>query len=200
MPRYKKCILCEEPIIESGDSKQIAIPYKGRYVHKTCFDLVVKGTTNDRQIRTEEKEKEKKAQSKAKTPKPKPIETVKEAMSEEEYKEKKAYYSYLREQGVDIQAKHYALTEKYIKQYAFTYSGMLNTLKYLNDVLEYTFDDENSNMVGLIPYHYEGAEAYYKSIEACGEANKDKDINKMYKIQTVKVKKEERKRGEVWDF
>ena len=200
MSRYKKCVICGDSIIESGDSKQIAIPYKGRYVHKTCFDLVVKGTANDRQIRTEEKAKKKKAQAKSKTSKPKPIETVKEAMSEEEYKEKKAYYSYLRGQITDLQAKHYALTEKYLKQYAFTYSGMLNTLKYLNEVLEYSFNDESNNVIGLIPYHYEAAESYYKSIQACEEANKDKNIDKMYKIQQVIVKREKPKRGETWDF
>lgn len=199
MAYTKKCPFCNKPI-QTGDGSEPTIPYKNRTAHKRCFELMAKGISEGRHIQTEEKKQQKKAQTKSKASKPKPIETVKEAMSEEEYKEKKAYYSYLREQMVDLQAKHYALTDKYIKQYAFTYSGMLNTLKYLNDVLEYTFTDENSNVVGLIPYHYEAAESYYKSIEVCAEANKDKDINKMYKVQTVKVKREERKRGETWEF
>lgn len=199
MAYQKKCPFCNKPIL-SGDGSEPTIPYKNRTAHKTCFELMAKGVSEGRQIRTEEKAKKKKAQAKSKTSKPKPIETVKEAMSEEEYKEKKAYYSYLRGQITDLQAKHYALTEKYLKQYAFTYSGMLNTLKYLNEVLEYSFNDESNNVIGLIPYHYEAAESYYKSIQACEDANKDKNIDKMYKIQQVIVKREKPKRGETWEF
>ena len=142
-------------------------------------------------------EKEQKQKEKAEI---KPIENVKDALSEEEFQAKKKYYTYLREQMGEVQAKHYVITERYIKQYDFTFSGMYNALIYIHDILEKAFDTENGNIVSLIPYYYEEAETYYKDIENCGKANKGKDINKMYHVQTVNVTRSKPKRGEIWDF
>ena len=205
MPQYK-CYLCNR-ILNVEDGSDPIILYKNHKVHTSCFNKTMNTITKDKQQELKQRErtkkekaqleKEERIQKKAEI---KPIENVKDALSEEEYQAKKQYYGYLREQLGDIQAKHYAITEKYIKQFSFTFSGMYKTLIYIHDVLEKTFDNENGNIVSLIPYYYEETEEYYTSIDNVDKANKDKNINEMYKVQTVKVKREKPKRGETWDF
>lgn len=205
MPQTK-CYLCNRIFNIEDDSDPIIL-YKNHKVHTSCFNKTMNIITKDKKQELKKREqakkekaqieREEKIQEKAKI---KPIEDVKDALSEEEFKAKKSYYGYLREQLGEVQAKHYVMSEKQIKQYAFTFSGMYQTLIYIHDILEKAFDTENGNIVSLIPYYYEEADSYYKSIEACDKANKDKNIKEMYKIQTVRVKREKPKRGEVWEF
>ena len=130
-----------------------------------------------------EKEKEKKSH---KGTRPKPPVELKEGMSEEEYKEKKDYYDYLRSLvGDNITAKAYALTELYIRKYGFTYTGMRDTLVYIHEVLQM---DIKGDVVGLIPYQYSACEAYQAQQAQVEAVNKDINVKDMYQRKTVYVK------------
>ena len=53
--------------------------------------------------------------------------------------------------------------ESYIKQYNFTYSGMLKSLKWFYEVKHN--DKESANgRIGIIPYIYEDAKKYYYNL------------------------------------
>ena len=61
--------------------------------------------------------------------------------------------------------------ESYIKNYNFTYSGMLKSLKWFYEVKHN--DKENSNgRVGIIPYIYKDARDYYYQLYLAKERNK----------------------------
>lgn len=153
MAKYKTCVICGE-YIEGNDIPSM-IPYKNRYAHKKCFDRIMKTLKTEKDSLLKEKEKEKKTH---KGTRPKPPVELKEGMSEEEYKEKKDYYDYLRSLvGDNITAKTYALTELYMRKYGFTYTGMRDTLAYIHEVLQM---DIKGDVVGLIPYQYSACEAY----------------------------------------
>lgn len=62
--------------------------------------------------------------------------------------------------------------ESYIKQYNFTYSGMLKSLKWFYEIKHN--DKESSNgRVGIIPYIYEEAKKYYYELYLAQQKNKD---------------------------
>lgn len=62
--------------------------------------------------------------------------------------------------------------ENYIKQYNFTYGGMLKTLKWFYEVKH--ADKESSNgRIGIIPYIYEDAKKYYYALYLAQQRNKD---------------------------
>ena len=62
--------------------------------------------------------------------------------------------------------------ESYIKQYGFTYSGMLKSLKWFYEIKHN--DKESSNgRIGIIPYIYEDAKRYYYNLYLAQERNKD---------------------------
>lgn len=198
-----KCVLCNKLIEESdiGDSEKV-IPYKGRLAHRKCFDHIMKGYSKIEHNITLQKEQEKKeAKKEAAERKIKPVEVENEGLSEEEYKAKRRYYAYLREQLGDITSKYYVMTDRYLKKYDYTFFGMYQTLVYMHDVLDKVFNVEEGNIVALIPYYYEEAEGYYADLDKCEKANENKDIGKMYQTRTVKIKKDtKKKRGETWDF
>lgn len=206
MPQYK-CYFCNKIITsDAGDDANPVITYKRHKVHQACFDKMMKDITKEKQRETKQKEqakkeeaKQKKLEKEIKLTQVQPIENVKDGLSEEEFKAKKEYYEYIRDQIGSTSSKHYMLTEKYRKQFNYTFSGMHQTLVYVHDVLDKEFDIEG-NLVAIIPYYYEEAVSYLNSIDACDKANKDKDISKMYKVQKITVKREKPKRGETWDF
>ena len=62
--------------------------------------------------------------------------------------------------------------ESYIKQYGFTYSGMLKSLRWFYDIKHN--DKESSNgRIGIIPYIYEDAKKYYYNLYLAQQRNKD---------------------------
>ncbi len=62
--------------------------------------------------------------------------------------------------------------ESYIKQYNFTYSGMLKSLKWFYEVKHN--DKESSNgRIGIIPYIYDDAKNYYYQLYLANERNKN---------------------------
>lgn len=179
MARQKKCIICNELIIgEQG------VPYKGRYAHQKCFNIVMKALQKDKneQIEKIKQKKERKSKPKAE---------LKEALSEEEYEKKQQYYKYLRQLITgELNAKIYALTEDYIKRYSFSYESMYKTLVYLNEIAE---KDLSGDVVGIIPYYHNEASQYYDSIDKIKEANKEIDVTKMYREKTITIQPSKRK-------
>ena len=133
------------------------VPYKGRSYHKKCFEKKVK-----------------------------PKAELKNGLSEEEYKEKKKYFEYLRQlTGMDLSAKIYALTDDYIKKYNFTYPKMYKTLYYLKEIKG---KELTGDVIGIIPYYYTEAENYFNEIDKVEEQNKEVDLSKMYQSRTVIVR------------
>lgn len=170
----KKCVICGEEIVDEQ-----FVPYKNRYAHQHCFNIAMKTLQTDKVDKLNKKSK------KVSTTKPKA--ELKDCLSEEEYKQKTQLYDYIRSLTIDNQlsAKIYVLTENYIKNYNFTFNGMYQTLVYLK---EYAEHELKGDIVGIIPYYYDEAQRFFKSIDEVAENNKDIDINKMYKRKTVTVK------------
>ena len=176
----RKCIICGEWIENNSQS----IPYKGKWSHEKCFQIAVKAIKKDKDEKLAEKTKPK-AKS---TPKPKA--ELKDAVSEEEYAEKKQYYQYLRELINDeLSAKVYALSDQYVSRYNFTFKEMYQTLVYLHEIVE---KELVGDIVGLIPFYLSEAQNYFKSIEQVEEVNKSIDISKMYKEKIVRIQPKKR--------
>lgn len=178
----RKCTICGEWIEDNTQS----IPYKGKYAHTLCFNTALKVIKKDKDDKLKEKAETKKRAKAA----PKPKAELKDAVSEEEYAEKKQYYQYLRELINDeLSAKVYALTDQYISRYSFTFKEMYQTLVYLHEIVE---KDLVGDIVGLIPYYYDQAQHYYKDLEKVSESNKNIDISKMYKGKVVVIQPKKR--------
>ena len=176
----RKCIICGEWIENNSQS----IPYKGKWSHEKCFQIAVKAIKKDKDEKLAEKTK-----PKAK-PAPKPKAELKDAVSEEEYAEKKQYYQYLRELINDeLSAKVYALSDQYVSRYNFTFKEMYQTLVYLHEIVE---KELVGDIVGLIPFYLSEAQNYFKSIEQVEEVNKSIDISKMYKEKVVRIQPKKR--------
>lgn len=182
MGRRKICVICNEPIIDEQ-----SVPYKERFAHQKCFNIVIKTLQKDKndQIKKIAAKKKNKVNLKKNT-------ESKDALSEEEYKDKQQYYRYLRQitDTDELSVKTYAITEDYIKRYGFTFKDMYQTLVYLHEVIE---KDLVGDIVGIIPYYYTESKKYYDSIDRIIEANKDKDVSDMYKQRVVLIQPKKRK-------
>ena len=177
-----KCALCNTYIDNPSDE----VPYKNRFVHRTCMNASLKAIKKDKDEKLAQKAKE----SKRRKSTPKPRAELKDAVSEEEYADKKQYYQYLRELiNEELSAKVYALSDQYVSRYNFTFKEMYHTLVYLHEIIEKELVGE---VVGLIPYYFTEAQNYFKSIEQVEEANKDIDISKMYKEKVIRIQPKKR--------
>lgn len=177
----KKCVICNELITDEP-----GVPYKGRYAHQKCFNIAIKTLQKDKEEKIVKKTDGKKNKS------PKPRAELKQALSEEEYAEKKKYFEYLRKLTLEekLSAKVYALTDDYIKRYAFTFTTMYNTLVYLHEIIE---KDLTGDVIGLIPYYHTEAQKYFDSVKRVEEVNRDIDVSHMYKEKTIKIQPRKRK-------
>ena len=164
-----------------------AVPYKKRYAHTACFRAAAKAIHVDKTEKVKKKEAEKKTK-----PASKPKAELKDALSDEEYIQKKLYYDYLcKTTGIaELPVKIYALTENYIKKYGFTFQGLYATLTYMHNILEKEFGED---IVGLIPYYYTEAQAHYKAVKSVGDRNKDINTEGMYKKKTVYIDPKQKK-------
>lgn len=191
MARPKKCPICGKSILTSDKS----VPYKGRFVHESCFNIGIQAITMNKQEALSEATKDKRSNKKTKEIVPK-VETLKEAVSEEEYEDKKNYYLYLKQLiGEEISGKDYALTKKYMNLYNLTYKQMRDTLIYLNEILE---KDLSNGGIGLIPYYYTEALRYYDDLERIKSNNQDINIDGMYQEKIVYIN-HKRKRNKLLD-
>lgn len=181
--RKRKCVLCGLPIDDNNES----IPYKNRYAHITCFRAAAKAIHVDKEEQVQKKAEEKKTRAK-----PKAQVELKDGLTDEEYIQKNLYYDYLKKNiGVsELPVKVYALTENYIKKYAFTFQGLYATLTYMRNILEKDFGED---IVGLIPYYYTEAQAHYKAVKGVEDRNKDVNTKGMYKHKTVYIDTKQKK-------
>lgn len=184
----RKCAICGEWIEDNNDS----VPYKNRYAHKTCMNVIVKSTlvkkeTNNRKKKTKDKDE----QSAAKQPKQPTV--LKEGMSEEEFKEKKQFFDLLKTIGLKpLEAKDYVIADSYIKKYKFTWKNMSNTLRYVFYVLEKE-DVNRTEPLRIIPQYYNDAFKFYENMRTVEQNNqetiKSQDLIKVKQHITYKKKR-----------
>ena len=152
---------------------------------------------------TQQQEKQKKLDEKIKTKtskSKKPQIELKDAMTEEEYKEKRKFYEYVRslyKEDEELPAKIYAIVEDYRRKYNFTFDGMYKTLFYLHELKG---RDLEKDIVGIIKYYYSEALKYYRQIEQVEELNKDIDVSSFYKTRTVCVTPRQNKKQKQIDI
>lgn len=185
--RYKKCVICGEPILSEEDS----IPYKEKkHAHIKCFDLNMKILGNQKQEKLAEKAEEKQKKSKTKT-KIKPVTELKDGLTDEEYNEKMLVVNYAKQilEVETLPTSFFAILNNNMTKYGHTYIGIYQTLKYLNEIEKRDLVD---NPLGLVPFYYDKALDFYKEIERVEADNKDKDISKMYKEKIVYIQPRKR--------
>lgn len=100
-----------------------------------------------------------------------------EAQSDETLKaekDKHDFFEYIKEiYGSDYNFVSISKqAESYIKQYNFTYSGMLKSLKWFYEVKGNSKESSNGR-IGIIPYIYEDAKRYYYNLYLAQQRNKD---------------------------
>lgn len=182
----RKCKLCGNVILKEDYDK--AIPYKNMgYVHEKCFNISLKAIKLDKDQKLEE------SNSKRGT-KRKPKAELKDAIDEEDYQDKKKLYEYMRGyvhlEDNNLPVKVYALVEKYRGQYNLSYQTILDTLIYIREIKEKEIVDDG---IGLIPYYFDEAKFYYKSLLLTEENNKDKKLSEMYKEKVVNIQPKQKK-------
>lgn len=78
--------------------------------------------------------------------------------------------------------------DKYAREYKYTYSGMLLTLRYYYDTME---KELNAEGIGIIPYKYEEAKQFFLLKKKVKEHTDSIDKTKLYTEATVKIKIDE---------
>ena len=63
-----------------------------------------------------------------------------------------------------------------IKEYGYTYDGILGSLIYFYEIKGNTTEKSNNN-VGIVPWIYDEAREYYAGIDAAIAVNEDKDLD-----------------------
>lgn len=86
----------------------------------------------------------------------------------------------------------------YIREYQYTYSGMLKALVYFYEVKGNNKNKANGG-IGIIPFIYKDAYNYYYNLWMIQQSNKDKNvIDYVPKLKEIKIpipKKKPRKRS-----
>lgn len=184
--RLKKCTVCGDPIPATEDP----VPFKGKYVHSKCFALAMKLLSNEKQEKLAKKAEEKQ-NNKSKTKKTKPINELKDGLSDEEYNEKMLVVNYAKQllEVETLPTSFFAILSNEMTKYGYTYSGVYQTLKYLYDIKEREISD---NILGLVPYYYDEAQAFFAEVQKVAEKNAEKNVNSMYKEKVVVIKPKER--------
>lgn len=178
----KKCIFCKQIIPK--EEEEFCTPYKGRLAHNDCFNSAMKLIKQDKDEQLDKKSKEIKTKKTVKRPKAE----LKDGLSDEEYKDKQEYYNYLKQilNTDKLTAKIYALSDRYLTQYGWSWAGMKNALVYMNEIKE---KELTGDVVGLLPFVYEEAEEFFEEIRRVEEYNKDISVKNMYQIKRVTYKK-----------
>lgn len=87
--------------------------------------------------------------------------------------------------------------EQYVKEYEFTYSGMLKALIYFYEIKGNSIDKSNGG-IGIIPFIYNEAYNYYYTLWLANQRNEEKDIAqyvpKQIEVTIPKPKREKRRR------
>lgn len=189
MAGLKRCAVCNKPI--QKDEEELCVPYKKRLAHPSCFNNAMRLIKTEKDEQLEKKNKEAKAKKTVRRPKAE----LKEGVSDEEYKKKQEYYNYLKQiLGTDkLTAKIYALSDKYLTQYGWSWGGMKNALVYLNEIKE---KDLSGDVVGLLPFVYEEAENFFEEVKRVEEKSKNTSFSDMYQTKRIIYHKGSQKKVE----
>lgn len=108
-----------------------------------------------------------------------------EANMTQEQRDERAFYRYVQDKlGEDY---NYVVTKRlanqYVKEYKYTYSGMLKSLIWFYDVQKNSTAKSNGS-IGIIPYIYNNARDYYYAIWLAQVSNAKKDLD-IYKEPDV---------------
>ena len=68
------------------------------------------------------------------------------------------------------------MAEKYVKENNYSYSGMLKTLKWYYEKEGHSIEKSNGT-IGIIPYAYNQAMAYYYALYQAQLVNKEKNVS-----------------------
>ena len=80
--------------------------------------------------------------------------------------------------------------ENFTSQQGFTYSGIQKTLYYFYE-LNKNCPESHKSTIGIVPYIYDEAKAFFQSLHEASEANKD--FNQEEKTVHIKVKPKDRR-------
>lgn len=184
---YKKCKLCGESILPDSPF----IKYKNGWVHENCFAVETKVLLEQKREKIDQSKGQSKVSNgqtkgKSKQSKAKPNAELKSAMSEEEFKDKKLYYDYLKELVEDnhLTPKIYKVSENYIREYGVTFYDLYQTLVYLNEVTEKQLVGD---IVGILPFYIFKAQKYFEELDEVDKTAKEVTSADMYKMKVVKV-------------
>lgn len=174
----KKCIFCKQIIPK--EEEEFCIPYKGRLAHNDCFNSAMKLIKQDKDEQLDKKCKEIKTKKSVKRPKAE----LKDGLSDEEYKDKQEYYDYLKQilNTDKLTAKIYALSDRYLTQYGWSWGGMKNALVYMNEIKE---KELTGDVVGLLPFVYEEAEEFFNEVKMVEERSKNTSLSNMYQTKRI---------------
>lgn len=184
--KLKKCVICGEPISTTEDP----VPFKKKYAHSKCFALNMKILGNEKQEKLAKKAEEKQ-KNKSKPRKTKPVNELKDGLSDEEYNEKMLVVNYSKQilEVETLPTSFFAILSNEMTKYGYTYSGVYQTLKYLYDIKKREISD---NILGLVPYYYDEAQAFFDEVQKVAEKNAEKNVNDMYKEKVIVIKPKER--------
>lgn len=170
--RTYKCAICNELITDGTE-----IPYKkNRYVHTKCFNISIKAIQKNKSDQLKDKKKNNPS---------KPKSELKDALSEEEYNDKKELYDYLRNDlFVEPNVKIYTLVERYRTIYNCTYKGIRLTLIYLKEV---SGKELIGDVVGIVPFYYDEAKKWYENLKKIEQSNEK--VSTKYEEKIVKIKR-----------
>lgn len=174
----KKCIFCKQIIPK--EEEEFCTPYKGRLAHNDCFNSAMKLIKQDKDEQLDKKSKEIKTKKSVKRPKAE----LKGGLSDEEYKDKQEYYDYLKQilNTDKLTAKIYALSDRYLTQYGWSWAGMKNALVYMNEIKE---KELTGDVVGLLPFVYEEAEEFFNEVKKVEERSKNTSLSDMYQTKRI---------------
>ena len=136
----RKCVICGEWIEDNNDS----IPYKNRYAHKKCMDVIVKSTLMKKETNANRRKKTKEKNEQSVVKKPKQPTVLKEGMSEEEFKQKKQFFDLLK----------------------------MISLRYVFYVLEKE-DVSRTEPLRIVPQYYNDAFKFYENMKIVEQNNQD---------------------------
>lgn len=180
MPRAMYiCPVCHKNVLASK-----AIHIKTRYYHKSCLDKKIKKEKekidNDKLTKKQREQYERALKQSA-------LPEIPEAVPESEAQAAEKFFSKVEQIQGKCTAKSSAMAYKYKKMYeGFTWEGMEQTLEYCFSIVGLEAKkDEDSDIVGLIPWYYDQAQAFYAQLDSIEPSKVD--LDKIYKKKHIKV-------------
>lgn len=87
----------------------------------------------------------------------------------------------------------------YHKNYDYSYSGILKTLKYFYEVQNHSIEDSNGG-IGIVPYTYDAAYDYYYKIYLGQQANQTAEIKREVAEVTVDLSASRKRKIKLFKF